>query len=66
MLSPWEGCGAQAPPFPGAGAAVQAINVKGVFLCTKHAIPYLRQAGGGSIVNISSIYGIIGAQDIPS
>lgn len=44
---------------------VQNINVKGVFFCTKHAIPYLREAGGGSIVNISSIYGIIGAPDLP-
>jgi NAD(P)-dependent dehydrogenase (short-subunit alcohol dehydrogenase family) len=44
---------------------VQAINVKGVFLGTKHVIPYLRQAKGGSIINLSSIYGIIGAPDIP-
>lgn len=41
------------------------INVKGVFLCTKHAIPLLRTRGGGSIVNLSSIYGIIGAADLP-
>lgn len=45
---------------------VQDINVKGVFLCTKHVIPYMRRVGGGSIVNLSSIYGIIGAPDIPS
>jgi NAD(P)-dependent dehydrogenase (short-subunit alcohol dehydrogenase family) len=45
---------------------VQAVNVKGVFFCTKHAISHLREAGGGSIVNISSIYGIIGAPDIPA
>ncbi len=44
---------------------VQAINVKGVFLCTKHAIPYLQKAGGGSIINLSSIYGLIGAPDVP-
>jgi len=44
---------------------VQAVNVKAVFFCTKHVIPYLRAAKGGSIVNISSIYGIIGAPDIP-
>lgn len=41
------------------------INVKGVFLCTKHAIPLMRTRGGGSIVNLSSIYGIIGAADLP-
>ncbi|MEH6666026.1 MAG: glucose 1-dehydrogenase [Brevundimonas sp.] len=44
---------------------VQAINVKGVFFCTKHAIPYLKQAGGGSIINLSSIYGLVSAPDIP-
>ena len=44
---------------------VQAINVKGVFFCTKHAIPHLKQAGGGSIINLSSIYGLVGAADSP-
>ena len=44
---------------------VQAINVKGVFFCTKHAIPHLRRAGGGSIINLSSIYGLVGAPDVP-
>src|SRR5262245_14020326 len=37
---------------------VMAVNARGVFLGTKHAIPALRQAGGGSIVNISSVAGI--------
>jgi cyclopentanol dehydrogenase len=37
---------------------VMAVNAKGVFLGTKHAIPAMRQAGGGSIVNISSVAGI--------
>jgi NAD(P)-dependent dehydrogenase (short-subunit alcohol dehydrogenase family) len=45
---------------------VQAINVKGVFFGTKHAIPLLRRAGGGSIINISSIYGLVSAPDIPA
>uniref|UniRef100_B0SYI6 D-xylose 1-dehydrogenase n=1 Tax=Caulobacter sp. (strain K31) TaxID=366602 RepID=B0SYI6_CAUSK len=44
---------------------VQAINVKGVFFCTKHAIAHLRRAGGGSIINLSSIYGLVGAADVP-
>jgi cyclopentanol dehydrogenase len=35
-----------------------AVNAKGVFLGTKYAIPAMRRAGGGSIVNISSIAGI--------
>jgi NAD(P)-dependent dehydrogenase (short-subunit alcohol dehydrogenase family) len=44
---------------------VQAVNVKGVFFMTKHAIPHLKTAGGGSIVNLSSIYGLVGAADAP-
>ena len=42
-----------------------AVNVKGVFFGTKHAVPYMRKAGGGSIINLSSIYGIVGAADVP-
>lgn len=45
---------------------LMAINVKGVFFCTKHAIPYMKEAGGGSIINLSSIYGIISAPDVPA
>ena len=37
---------------------VMAVNARGVFLGTKYAIPALRRAGGGSIVNISSVAGI--------
>jgi NAD(P)-dependent dehydrogenase (short-subunit alcohol dehydrogenase family) len=44
---------------------VQGINVKGVFFCTKHAIPHLKAAGGGSIIHLSSIYGLVGAADAP-
>jgi NAD(P)-dependent dehydrogenase (short-subunit alcohol dehydrogenase family) len=44
---------------------VQSINVKGVFFGTKHAISHLKRAGGGSIINLSSIYGIVGAPDLP-
>jgi NAD(P)-dependent dehydrogenase (short-subunit alcohol dehydrogenase family) len=44
---------------------VMAVNATAVFLCTKHAIPHLRASGGGSIVNISSIYGILGGGDVP-
>ena len=40
---------------------VMDVNAKGVFLGTKAAIPELRKAGGGSIINISSIYGIVGS-----
>jgi NAD(P)-dependent dehydrogenase (short-subunit alcohol dehydrogenase family) len=44
---------------------VQAINVKGVFFGVKHVIPHLRRAGGGSIINLSSIYGLVSAPDVP-
>ncbi len=44
---------------------VMKVNVTGVFLCTKHVIAQMRKRGGGSIVNLSSIYGIIGAGDLP-
>jgi NAD(P)-dependent dehydrogenase (short-subunit alcohol dehydrogenase family) len=39
---------------------VMAVNAKGVFLGTKCAIPAMRRAGGGSIVNISSVAGLQG------
>ena len=39
---------------------VMEINAKGVFLGTKAAIPEMRRAGGGSIINISSQMGLVG------
>ena len=39
--------------------ALMAVNAKGVFLGTKCAIPAMRRAGGGSIVNLSSQLGIV-------
>jgi len=36
---------------------VQAVNARGVFLGMKHAIPAMRAAGGGSIINICSVAG---------
>jgi NAD(P)-dependent dehydrogenase (short-subunit alcohol dehydrogenase family) len=40
------------------------VNAKGVFLGMKHAIPPMQRAGGGSIVNISSISGFVGQHAI--
>lgn len=39
------------------------INLTGVFLCCKHGIPLLLEAGGGSVVNMASISGLIGSAD---
>jgi NAD(P)-dependent dehydrogenase (short-subunit alcohol dehydrogenase family) len=43
---------------------VMDINAKGVFLGMKYAIPALQRAGGGAIVNISSISGFVGQNRI--
>ncbi len=43
---------------------VMDVNAKGVFLGTKTAIPHMKEAGGGSIVNISSISGIVGQDNV--
>ena len=42
---------------------VMAVNAKGVFLGTKAAIPEMRRAGGGSIINISSQLGLVGTDN---
>ena len=42
---------------------VMNVNAKGVFLGTKTAIPAMRQAGGGSIINISSQLGLVGVDN---
>ena len=37
------------------------VHAKGVFLGTRAVLPAMRNAGGGSIINVSSIYGIVGS-----
>ncbi len=41
---------------------IMDVNAKGVFLGTKAAIPAMRKAGGGSIINISSTAGLVGSK----
>ncbi len=41
------------------------INVLGAFLCTRRVLPRMRAQRSGSIVNLSSIYGLVGAPDLP-
>jgi NAD(P)-dependent dehydrogenase (short-subunit alcohol dehydrogenase family) len=41
---------------------LMAINVRGTFLGMKHAIPEMQKAGGGAIVNLSSISGFVGQE----
>lgn len=41
---------------------IMDVNATGVFLGTKHAVERMRQSGGGSIVNISSIMGFVGGE----
>jgi glucose 1-dehydrogenase/3-oxoacyl-[acyl-carrier protein] reductase len=36
------------------------LNMKGYFFCAKRAVPYMLDAGGGSIINITSIHGFAG------
>lgn len=42
---------------------VMSVNLTGVFLCTRHAVPAMRKSGGGAIVNISSVLGLTGFAD---
>lgn len=42
---------------------IHAVNLDGPFLGSKHAIPLIAKAGGGAIINISSVAGLIGARD---
>ena len=40
---------------------VQDVNLKGVYLCCKHGIPYLLERGGGSVINVASFVAVVGA-----
>jgi NAD(P)-dependent dehydrogenase (short-subunit alcohol dehydrogenase family) len=40
---------------------VQDVNLRGVFLCCKHGIPYMLENGGGSVINVASFVAVLGA-----
>ena len=40
---------------------VQSANLRSVFLCCKHGIPHLLEAGGGSVINTASFVAVVGA-----
>ncbi len=40
---------------------VQHVNLRSVFLCCKHGIPHLLEAGGGSVINTASFVALMGA-----
>lgn len=40
---------------------VMAVNVRGIFLCCKYALPHMKKAGKGNIINMGSTAGYIGA-----
>jgi NAD(P)-dependent dehydrogenase (short-subunit alcohol dehydrogenase family) len=40
---------------------VQDVNLRSVFLCCKHGIPHLLDAGGGSVINTASFVAVLGA-----
>jgi NAD(P)-dependent dehydrogenase (short-subunit alcohol dehydrogenase family) len=46
---------------PDAWQRVQDVNTNGVYLCCKYGIPYLLQRGGGSVINVASFVGLVGA-----
>lgn len=44
---------------------IYAVNVKGCWLSTKYAVPYMLRLGSGSVINISSIMGLVGGASLP-
>jgi NAD(P)-dependent dehydrogenase (short-subunit alcohol dehydrogenase family) len=43
---------------------LHGVNLKGVFLCCKSAIPRMIASGGGAIINIASVLGFVGDPDL--
>jgi NAD(P)-dependent dehydrogenase (short-subunit alcohol dehydrogenase family) len=45
---------------------IMAVNLKSAFLCIKHSVPWMRKAGGGSIINVGSIGSLSGQFKTPA
>ncbi len=45
---------------------MHATNLRGVYLGISHALPHLRQRGGGAIIVTASVLGIVGDADLPA
>lgn len=45
---------------------VMAVNVRAIFLTAKYALPHMRRAGGGSILNVASVSSFIAQQGTPA
>ncbi|MBK8047593.1 MAG: SDR family oxidoreductase [Anaerolineales bacterium] len=45
---------------------VMAVNVRSIFLTPKYALPHLRRAGGGAILNVASVSSFFGQQHTPA
>jgi NAD(P)-dependent dehydrogenase (short-subunit alcohol dehydrogenase family) len=43
---------------------IHSVNLKGVFLCSKYAIPEMIRGGGGSVINMASVLGLVGDPDL--
>ncbi|SDK56128.1 SDR family NAD(P)-dependent oxidoreductase [Natronorubrum texcoconense] len=43
--------------------AIMDVNLRGVFLASKHALPLLKKSDHGKIINLSSIYGLVGGEN---
>ena len=45
---------------------VMGVNLKGIWLCMKYEISEMLKLGGGTIVNTSSLFGLVGATEVPA
>jgi 3-oxoacyl-[acyl-carrier protein] reductase len=60
QLVKWKDGGAASIMDDAAFDAVVGVNLKGVFLCTRAAVPHMIRGGGGAILNASSVVGLYG------